>query len=297
MSRSRRQTDDSSLDLLLDTICNVFGGVVFIAILIAILTSNTTGDVDETAKEQVEKMVERYRSASLGFRIQQTEEAIERLKITRDLISNEESRRGIAFIDSLETSSREADERILRLQDWLQSNVRMQRAEDTLAQAGIAEVEAQINELKRKLEQQRAVDTVHIRLPIERRTEKKQILLLLQNNRVYVVPLGNALPLLDRVYNFRDVSVDEILGGWRVHPAIGGGFMADANGMASPRAQTLFGAARPDEYYFHLFVASDSVEAFRGFRDVAVKRGYRYNIAPIGQPPLTLSPSGTKTVQ
>lgn len=297
MSRGRRQSDDSSLDLLLDTICNVFGGVVFIAILIAILTSNTTGDVDEAAKQQVDEMVQRYRSASLEFRIEQMEEALERLKSTRDLISNEESRRGIAFIDSLESASDEADRRILRMQDWLQSNDRMQRAEDTLARTGLAEVETQITELKRMLEQQRAVDTVHIRLPIERRTEKKEIVLLLQHNRIYVVPLGSGVPLLDRVYKFRDVSMNEILGRWSVHPVIGRGFSADANGLASRRAATLFGAARVDEYYFLLFVFPDSVDAFRRFRDAAVSRGYRYNIDPVEHPPLSLSLTGTATVQ
>jgi hypothetical protein len=36
MSR-RKRTADSSLELLLDTICNTFGGVLFLAILICVL--------------------------------------------------------------------------------------------------------------------------------------------------------------------------------------------------------------------------------------------------------------------
>ena len=39
MSRRRRQRTEtnSSLDLLLDTICNTFGGIIFLAILVAVL--------------------------------------------------------------------------------------------------------------------------------------------------------------------------------------------------------------------------------------------------------------------
>src|SRR6187549_2668869 len=37
----RRPPADSSLELLLDTICNTFGGVLFLAILVCILLQNT----------------------------------------------------------------------------------------------------------------------------------------------------------------------------------------------------------------------------------------------------------------
>ena len=37
----RRRPADSSLELLLDTICNTFGGVLFLAILVCILLHNT----------------------------------------------------------------------------------------------------------------------------------------------------------------------------------------------------------------------------------------------------------------
>ena len=34
---------DSSLDLLLDTMCNTFGGIVFITILVALITNDVEG--------------------------------------------------------------------------------------------------------------------------------------------------------------------------------------------------------------------------------------------------------------
>ena len=38
---SRRRAGDSSLELLLDTICNTFGGVLFLAILVSLLLKST----------------------------------------------------------------------------------------------------------------------------------------------------------------------------------------------------------------------------------------------------------------
>ena len=47
MRTTRRRDSEGSdgLELLLDTICNVFGGIVFIAILVALLTSARNSDV------------------------------------------------------------------------------------------------------------------------------------------------------------------------------------------------------------------------------------------------------------
>jgi hypothetical protein len=42
MSSRRELAHADSLEMLLDTICNVFGGIIFIAILVALLTSAQT---------------------------------------------------------------------------------------------------------------------------------------------------------------------------------------------------------------------------------------------------------------
>lgn len=42
-----RNEDDSSLELLLDTMCNTFGGIVFITILVALITNDTTKIINQ----------------------------------------------------------------------------------------------------------------------------------------------------------------------------------------------------------------------------------------------------------
>jgi hypothetical protein len=55
MSRRRRQQLDS-LELLLDTMCNTFGGIIMIALLIALLSRDT--DADANATESFRKQLE-----------------------------------------------------------------------------------------------------------------------------------------------------------------------------------------------------------------------------------------------
>ena len=57
MSR-RRKNDTGSLDLLLDTICNTFGGILLIALLVIVLlnTTSKTKAVGDTEKSQLEML-------------------------------------------------------------------------------------------------------------------------------------------------------------------------------------------------------------------------------------------------
>ena len=52
MSRRRSEEDDSSLELLLDTMCNTFGGVMFIAISVFVLLSAMSQDPSSKVQEK-----------------------------------------------------------------------------------------------------------------------------------------------------------------------------------------------------------------------------------------------------
>ena len=56
---TKRRNTNASLDLFLDTICNVFGGVIFIALLIAILVQQTVGTIklpEGASPEEIAKL-------------------------------------------------------------------------------------------------------------------------------------------------------------------------------------------------------------------------------------------------
>ena len=62
--RATATAPESSLDLLLDTICNTFGGVVFIAILVVIMVNLTSDSVTLTPPNKVaqSELIELVRS-------------------------------------------------------------------------------------------------------------------------------------------------------------------------------------------------------------------------------------------
>lgn len=80
MSR-RRRADDSSLELLLDTITNTFGGILFIAILVALLlqTSGREERADEAASPPPMTAAE---IAALEVRLEDLQDRVKRLQKT-----------------------------------------------------------------------------------------------------------------------------------------------------------------------------------------------------------------------
>jgi ElaB/YqjD/DUF883 family membrane-anchored ribosome-binding protein len=57
MVRRRSDIGTDSLDLLLDTICNVFGGIILMAILVVLQTQTSAGRIPEPATEDVQRTV------------------------------------------------------------------------------------------------------------------------------------------------------------------------------------------------------------------------------------------------
>ena len=59
MRASRWAAQGDSLDLLLDTMCNLFGGIVFVALLIAMLASDGATKRAETTLTPTQELIER----------------------------------------------------------------------------------------------------------------------------------------------------------------------------------------------------------------------------------------------
>ena len=66
----RRQDEDSSLELLLDTMCNTFGGVMFIAISLAVMLSMRGAVERVTADESAEILKTRQQITVLQQQIE-----------------------------------------------------------------------------------------------------------------------------------------------------------------------------------------------------------------------------------
>ena len=73
MSRRYKQDETDSLDMLLDALCNMFGGIIFIALLVVIMSSNpsdTEPDTEATAaQESDEEQIARMQLEQLNLEL------------------------------------------------------------------------------------------------------------------------------------------------------------------------------------------------------------------------------------
>ena len=139
--RISAETKESSLELLLDTICNTFGGVLFIAILVIVLVNMSSRQINKIPQQsraqqdlellQLQQDLEQARS-----QLETLNETASRMESIKAQFTNQES---IALAQKLHESE-------LNFSQTVISNTR--RGEDT------AEMQQKINQINEQLEQQ-----------------------------------------------------------------------------------------------------------------------------------------------
>jgi hypothetical protein len=139
---------------------------------------------------------------------------------------------------------------------------------------------AKVRDCSEVLRKVREARTVVARLPIERVTQKIQLILILRSNKAHWVPIGRASSLFP--HPFRDVTVDRSPTRHTVTVRRDGGFTISPGLARHPRFRQLMSATDRRRHFFDLFVTGDSVAAFRHFKDAVLAEGYEYNVHPEG---------------
>lgn len=277
MPRNRDSSSEDSLELLLDTICNVFGGIIFIAMLVAILTSAVKVDstpIEETPQPLQAK--ERAERSELQREILDYENAIKELIKTSETLDSEALRQAWAEHVALSKMQQEAEQKIEQTQQWLAEAKKIE-AENKQLQAKQNELETKVETVLYRLVNSKQADP--IRLPTARRTTKAQIVLILFKNRIHWVSLGSSGELFPGRKS-PDVTISSILVAEKVTPRPGGGFSLAANPMQTRRFAELINASSPQSHYFDLYVFQDSVAQFQQFKAAVLSMGYSYNVHP-----------------
>ena len=275
MRRTRGFNSDNgedSLELLLDTICNVFGGVIFIAMLVALLV-NTPGVVQNVAETAADLSLP-SQAMQLRQEAQSLHAAVLDAKSAVELLASDEAVHTLERAAELRRELAAAQARAEQLRSWLDrvrqlDPQRLERAAQALHDAEQAVAAAET--LQAQTPQQKFFKG---RLPQERSTQKRQVSLLVQGGRIYWIDYGTSktanLPGRD------DDVIIELLGQvLEVRPKAGRGFPIDDVVAAT----NILNHLDPRNDVFTLFVASDSVAAFRYYRDQLTQRGYQYGLS------------------
>lgn len=287
----RRQRPGDSLDMLLDTMCNTFGGIILLAVLVTLLTSKERHGSAATASDTQEMLQRRLAMAQANLQqaLQlhtslQTKANDERWKTqvsllaTRQQIQDEiNAIRELAAQSSKEldaTASADPAERMKNLNAQLAAT----QARKTEAQNSLAASKENAKRLNTRLVslEKQAADLVNesqrqLRLPKEHETGKRVIYMIARYGRIY--PCRN----FDLSRNESDIEWTSTLTREIAEPRRGKGIDPVANAAT---LRTYFGSQSGSSVYMAFCVFEDSFPAFIRAKQLATESRLAYGWEP-----------------
>ncbi|QDT28782.1 hypothetical protein Enr10x_41280 [Gimesia panareensis] len=285
MSRTRRTSDGSSLELLLDTICNTFGGVLFISILVVILI-NMSSDAsqkippDEPAQSELMEM---------QIELQNSQERIQKLK---NVIEQQQS---------IESQFVDPDTRMI-VRKWTQLNEDLTRLEESKEQAlsnisrdqtlinrvateakqsadALASAKEEYSSLLSRLRVEVEARSQSAKLPKLRRTNKNEMVFFLSQG--YFSSYARKMGEGTYVPNTNEVVEKTGPQGAYIEPVSSAGIKIskDDNAIQEPLERRL-SDFKPSQHYIAVFVSPDSFEEFAVLKDLMVQKGFEYRLEP-----------------
>ena len=282
MSRRRLQASDS-LELLLDTLCNTFGGVLFIAILVVVLLQMSGNGAASKPREPINSQNLLDLADELDVLGRERESLLRDFRVipvdpSRSEISA--SRRHAVLAESkarLEEIERQKDAALVKVgrtdASVLELDEEIVEIKDRPKQLDreIEEIRQQINELRRR-------NSRTIYTPLAHSTEKRSVALELRYGRIYLVhdydaserPMGpnrKEYGVLADSNGELEVTADPTCG----LPIGDGSSLADHLGSQLARFN-------PDNWYLDIAVRSGSFASYHTFQKAAHELGYEMRI-------------------
>lgn len=265
-----------SLDMLLDTMSNTFGGVCFIALLIAIMSVNLPSTPTEDGGEDIaetERRLAEMRSEDLTRRNGELKKAIslqrENLAETNGVLSASAAKM-LSILSSNETAVARLQVERLELEDRLS---RTQEEGDRKA-AEARRLIQRNEEMEERLCKPQNFKSRPVRMPDERRIEGlKTVSIWLRNGRCYVLEEGNGL--VDKYANVvegRDANGKT----WDVSIKYSAGIKVTTEFFHSEVYKDLV-SKLDSKSYLRIFTDTESFAELCLFRDDMIRRNILYN--------------------
>jgi low affinity Fe/Cu permease len=287
MSKRGGEKPDS-LELMLDTICDTFGSVLFIAILVVMLLQQTGGDVTPPPSiavppEQVHDLSQKVTELTAELvRLKANRESqvaiIESFapEEVRELIQR---RRELAAQDTdLQVKASE----LLVQNAELAARVEADRAENAKVQQDLDAALREKQQTRTTLENDRKSRTTEARLPVLRPPGARQeIGLVIRYGRLYL------WHRYDQFHNRQGLNTDDFVivgeedGGLLTLPKPTGGILLDGSAESKDAVRRLLRRFDSRICYFSPIVRPDSFAAFAHFRDIALELGFNYRLMPV----------------
>jgi hypothetical protein len=287
----RRQRPNDSLDMLLDTMCNTFGGIILLAVLVTLLTSRERHGHDDTASDSQEMLQRRLALAQANLQQALTFQKSLQVRTNDDrwkaqvslLAARQDIQDEIKSIRELTTkSTKELDASAssdpAERMKALNSEMAAAQSHKLQAQNSLAASQENIKRLHTRLaglvtqasnlvnESQR-----QLRLPKEHETSKRVIYVIARYGRIYTCRNS------DLSRNDSDIDWTSTLTSQTAEPKVGRGIDPVSN-AASLKAY--FRNVSENSVYVAFCVFEDSFPAFIRARQAATESGLTYGWDP-----------------
>jgi hypothetical protein len=278
MRRSRRKIDSSSLDLFLDTICNAFGGIMFLALVVAIQIS-LRGEVSEGQPQDPQNNPSQSRG-----NLERLELEREQLQQALAIYEQRIQTTGNSMIGELQTKISEYEEKMeqeSKQQEEMKEQLAENQAKLQTQQERIRDMERKLSEAKGRLREtadsvEKTVDAkvTKLELPKVRSSNKTPIFFAMRYGKAFLVIDPNTGEAYQPHVTTRVVEESLLV---KLKP--GGGWTLN-NPSDHREFLTHLGSASSRRYYITVAVWPDSYGEFKRFRESLVERDYEYNLVP-----------------
>lgn len=294
MSRRRQRDDGSeSLELLLDPICNMFGTIIFVALIAALLVMSKAEDAANAAAESIESAPEPG-TAEMEARIAELESALAALPAAETAADDQSA------VDRLAKALGEVARREEIIRRYAET-IEKARVDFASLATSVAPMREEISRLEDALDAARRAKDRKLRTPLERELALFEYTIVVWNDRLY--------PICDLSTRPRDVC--EWLRRWhpsfvevarcstpvfecsrtgilikrrvRLRPDAGIPIADAATLRADPAFIALLSSLDASEDLIGFVVAPDSFDAFAAAKEAFLSAGFNYSVLPTDQ--------------
>lgn len=278
--RKRYSADQGSLELLLDTITNTFGGIVFLAILIVVLLQTTPDKIEAQPTQNSQKhTIDSRKLESLKAQIEELELQLRFLDIFAAELSEPDLEATLAELENrTEVREKLTEEKSVILEQLEKSKENMEsiaQQQQTL-DSELASNMQEVEKLQDQLESERKQRTIKAKFSEERSTSKREYNVTLRYGRWYIDILPSGKP------NLEDFIMLDTGGEYlTLTPKPNRGKPLTSGNTLSPEVLQELNNRDPKTEYICIGIWDDSFEEFQLLRDYLVNQGFNYRLIPL----------------
>lgn len=298
-----RRGEGDSLDLLLDTMCNLFGGIVFVALLVAIIAGDDASKKINPSRNASQDLLEREianlkeEEQSLKKGLEEEEQrassskALDGEQAAVKILKNElETLRQALQMASEEKSEGQDLGQFLQEAKERKSNLNKEATQIENQKKSLKEekerLAKRLADLTKRGEEATEEKTQAFRFPRERASAKNPYWILLSGGEFFPVQIADSRSAYWETY----VTVRSSPNRDEIQPIAGRGLKSEKE------IRGVLSSISTASYYPVFFVAPDSFSQFRKAREIALGMGFEFgaDFHEMGAPLVLVTEGGTR---